>query len=131
MTPSLSHDRIDSPQPEPAAGAVWRIDHLVVPETAREALLDRLRLTHTELGRLAGCLVNRIVEAPAVDGRRDLLTLVAWRDAAAMADARRHMQRHHAETGFDAAAFLGRHGITMQMGTYHDVIPAPEFAPAP
>lgn len=102
----------------PPAAPVWRIDRFDLPETARDAVLARLRLTQAELGHRAGCLVNSIVEAPARDGRLEMLTLVAWRDEAALADARRHMQRVHAETGFGAAAFLERHGVTMTPAVY-------------
>lgn len=112
--------RISQLAPIPtAATPIWRIDRFDLPETARDVLLERLNLTHAELGRLAGCLVNSIVAAPARDGRLEMLTLVAWRDDAALAEARRHMQRLHGETGFDAAAFLARHGVTMTLGVYH------------
>ena len=43
-----------------------------------------LGLIHAELGRLAGCLINRVVERKPAPDRSEILTLVAWRDEAAL-----------------------------------------------
>lgn len=109
----------------------WRIDRFDVPTGARAAVIHRLSLIHAELGRLAGCLINRVVERAPTPDRAEILTLVAWRDETALLAARRHMARIHAETGFDAARFLAGHGVTMTPGDYRDVIPARENNPAP
>jgi quinol monooxygenase YgiN len=111
--------------------ARWRIDRFDVPAGARVAVIQRLGLIHAELGRLAGCLVNRIVERTLAPDRTEFLTLVAWRDEAALLAARRHMQRIHAETGFDPARFLAGHGVAMTPGDYRDVITARNPDPAP
>lgn len=111
--------------------ARWRIDRFDVPAGARAAVIQRLGLIHAELGRLAGCLINRVVERKPAPDRSEILTLVAWRDEAALLAARRHMQRIHAETGFDAARFLTGHGVSMTPGDYRDVIPARDPDPAP
>lgn len=109
----------------------WRVDRFEVPAGARAALVQRLGLIHAELGRLAGCLINRIVERTPEPERGEILTMVAWRDEAALLAARRHMQRIHAETGFDPARFLAGHGVTMTPGDYRDVITARDTDPAP
>lgn len=120
-----------APQPPAASRTLWRIDRFLLPETARAAVLERLRRTHDEIERLAGCLVSRVVEAPAVEGRQELLTLAAWRDEASFLAARAMMQRIHAESGFDPAAFLGRHGVTMTPALYRDVIADRDEDPVP
>lgn len=98
--------------------SVFRIDTFVVPDAARDAFLAKVSETHELLGRMDGCLQNRVLEKVAGPGKFNIVTLVEWSDASSFERARAFMKNRHEQTGFNAQDFWSRLGIEAQIANY-------------
>jgi heme-degrading monooxygenase HmoA len=102
---------------------VYRIDKFAVPPTARDELLTRVRETHAFLRTLPGYVSDSILEHADGASEFNLVTILEWETAAAMASARPLVAAMQHRGGFDAREFLGRMGIRADMGSYRQVAP--------
>lgn len=105
-------------QVQPNPESVFRIDTFVVPDAAREAFLAKVSETHELLGRMEGCLQNRVLEKAAGPGRFNIVTLVEWSDASSFERAKTFMKNRHAQTGFNAQDFWSRLGIEAEIASF-------------
>ena len=105
--------------------SLYRIDRFTVPEHARAAFLERLVVIRDFLQSRPGCLYNRIAEARREDGTLAMMTIVEWKDRAAMDAARAAAKAFYDEAGFDPARFMAALGIEPDFALYAD-IPAAE-----
>jgi heme-degrading monooxygenase HmoA len=94
------------------------MDSFLVPENARGAFLARVRTTHNLLRRQPGFVQDLLLEQPAENGRFRLVTLVEWRNADSMNDAREVIQTEHASEGFDRHEFIDRLGVSAEFASY-------------
>jgi len=105
-------------QVKPNSESLFRIDTFVVPEVARDAFLAKVSETHELLGRMEGCLQNRVLEKVAGPGRFNIVTLVEWSDASSFESAKAFMKNRHAQSGFNAQDFWSRLGIEAEIANY-------------
>jgi hypothetical protein len=100
------------------AASVFRVDKFIVPADALPTFMDQVRRTQRALDALAGCQQNLVLTQTAGPGEFNVVTLVEWADAQALAAAKAVMQQKYAEEGFDATAFMQRLGVRADMGLY-------------
>ena len=109
-----------TPTPASHAASIFRIDRFVVPAEALPAFMERLRFTQRTLDTVPGCKQNLVLQREDRPGEIDIITLVEWSNAEAIAAARTTMLARYAEEGFDPAAFIQKHGVQADMGVYRN-----------
>jgi len=102
------------------AASIFRIDRFVVPAGALPAFMERLRFTQQTLDDVPGCRQNLVLQQEDRPGEFNIITLVEWSDAEAIAAAKAAMQAKYAEEGFDPAAFIQKLGVQADMGIYRN-----------
>ena len=98
--------------------SVFRIDKFAVPAGTMPDFLPRLHRIDGLLAGQPGCLQHRVLMATDAATEFNVLTLVEWADAAAMAAARAAVQAQYAQEGFDPAAFMRHLGVRADMGSF-------------
>ncbi len=106
------------------AGPVFRVDKFKVPEAAMAAFSGRLHLIQRALDEQAGCGQNLVLRQTGGPGEFNVVTIVEWASAEAMATAQARMQQRYADEGFDPKAFMQRHGIQADLALYGSMAPA-------
>ncbi|MEP6989584.1 MAG: antibiotic biosynthesis monooxygenase [bacterium] len=100
---------------------VFRIDRFIVPLSAREEFLARVRQTHETLRMQPGFVRDLLVEQPADSGGVTILTLAEWDSHSRIEHAKAAVQAMQHEAQFNPRDLLARLGITAEMGLYHPV----------
>ena len=103
------------------SASVFRIDKFVVPADALPTFMEQVRRTQRALGTIPGCQQNLVLTRTGGSGEFNVMTLVEWVDAQALAVAKAVMQKKYVEEGFDATAFMQRLGVRADMGLYSNV----------
>lgn len=106
-----------------SAASVFRVDKFVVPPASLRSFLAQVERTHQLIGAQRGCLRNLVLHQAGGPGEFNVVTLVEWESAAALAAARADVQAHHAREGFDAAAFMAELGIRSDLAEYALALP--------
>ena len=102
---------------------LYRIDRFLSPGDQQGAFADRLAIIHGHFSSLPGCLYNRVAVSPAdKDGMVSIVTIVEWRDRAALDGAKAALADHYARSGFDPAAFMAERGIQGEFGLYRPML---------
>ncbi|MCU1666169.1 MAG: haloalkane dehalogenase [Pseudonocardia sp.] len=101
-------------QGEPA----YRVDRFVVPETALDEFMAGVRRTHRLLEQQPGFVYDLLLEGESSAGTRAVVTLAAWTDDAALAEARTVVRDLHEQTHFSPQETFTRLGITAEIGNY-------------
>jgi len=102
--------------------SLFRVDTFEVPAAALPAFLERVHLSDRLLAELPGCLQHRVLTRAGDGPGYDVVTIVEWANAAAMAAAKTAVQHRYAEEGFDPPAFMRGLGVKASMGSYADVL---------
>ena len=97
---------------------LYRVDKFIVPPAAMPAFMTRVDHTRRLLDTQPGCLQNLVLTQTAGPGEFNVVTIVGWADAHALAQAKAAMQACYAQEGFDTAAFIAQHGIRADMAVY-------------
>lgn len=105
------------PSSNPSA-PVFRIDKFVVPTNTLPAFIEQVRRTQQTLGALPGCRQNLVLTQTGGPGEFNVMTLVEWENAQAIAAATAAMQMKYAEEGFDPSAFMQTLGVRADIGLY-------------
>ncbi|HJV62104.1 MAG TPA: antibiotic biosynthesis monooxygenase [Albitalea sp.] len=98
--------------------SLFRVDKFAVPPASLPAFLERVREIHRLLGAQPGCKQNLVLTQAEGTSEFNVVTIVEWADAAAMAQARTTVQAHHAREGIDPAALMRRLGIRGDLSVY-------------
>ncbi|GAB3255195.1 antibiotic biosynthesis monooxygenase family protein [Chitinimonas naiadis] len=107
-----------SQQPVVPSTSLFRVDKFSVPAAASAAFAERLRHIQALLSSMPGCRQNRVLTQVSGPSEFNMVTIVEWESADAMAVAQAATQKHYAEQGFDPKAFMQQHGIRPDMGLY-------------
>lgn len=99
-------------------GSVYRIDKFVVPEAAMPAFLERTERIKQLLSSQPGCKQNLVLRQVGGPGEFNVVTVVEWASADAMARARSAAQARYAEEGFDPEAFMKQLGVRGDIAVY-------------
>lgn len=101
---------------------VYRLDTFVVPNEARQEFLARVKSTHELLRAQPGFIQDFLLEQPAAGGALNIVTLVEWRDAKSIDNARVAVMERHKAIGFNPQELFARLGIKADLGTYKGII---------
>jgi heme-degrading monooxygenase HmoA len=97
----------------------FRVDRFTVPEAARDEFLAQVADTHHILRTMPGFVRDAILEKPGGPGELIIVTIAEWDSTDAIENARKVMQEHHAETGFEPQEFMAKLGISPELASYH------------
>lgn len=98
--------------------SLHRIDKFVVPHDVVPAFVAQMQRIQQTLRSLPGCLRQMVLTQAGGPGEFNVITLVEWESAEAVAQAQRIVQRQFAEEDFDPAEFVRAHGIRADLGFY-------------
>ncbi|SFS02563.1 hypothetical protein SAMN05216570_1632 [Dyella sp. OK004] len=98
--------------------SVFRIDRFVVPAEAMPAFMERVRISQQTLDTVPGCKQNLVLNRIDDTGECNVITVVEWSGAEAIAAAKTTIQAAYAKEGFDPAAFMQKLGVRADMGLY-------------
>lgn len=105
----------------PVEGHVYRVDKFVVPQTAREEFLGRVKATHEVLRRQPGFVRDAVLEQTSGPGRFNIVTIAEWENNEAIEGARSAVMAAHAAEGFNAQETILRLGIEADLAFYETV----------
>jgi hypothetical protein len=94
------------------------VDRFVVPLAARAELETAMRRNTDFISSLPGFLGHLVLERERDATHRELITVVAWRNASAIDQARQEVRSYYQRIGFDMPGALERWGVTLDRGTY-------------
>jgi len=97
---------------------VYRVDKFVVPSSAREEFLDKVRHTHALLKAQPGFLQDFVLEQSSGPGKFNFVTMVEWASQEAVENARTAVAALHRGMNFDANELFARSGITADIANY-------------
>ena len=97
---------------------VYRIDRFKVPETAKGEFLQRVDSINQFLRTLPSFVQDLVLEQSGGPGSFNLITIVIWDNAEAMASAKQRADERYQETGFKPAEFLKELEIEADIGSY-------------
>ncbi|WP_039916317.1 antibiotic biosynthesis monooxygenase family protein [Cellvibrio mixtus] len=100
---------------------IYRLDKFIVPTTAREEFLARVKATHQILNEQPGFIQDFLLEQPHDDKSFVLATLVEWENSSFIDSARAVVKEMHQKTGFNAQETIARLGIKAELGTYQRI----------
>jgi heme-degrading monooxygenase HmoA len=104
----------------PASASVFRIDKFVVPSQSISAFVERIHHVQRMLGELPGCLQKHVLTQTGDSSEFDVVTVVEWASADAIAAAQAVMQQQLASEGFDLQAFRKKLGVRGDSGLYRE-----------
>ena|ERR1700730_5690027 len=100
------------------AEKIYRVDKFIVPSTAREEFLDKVRRTHAVLKAQPGFLQDFVLEQASGPGEFNFVTVVEWASQKAVENARASVAALHREMNFDAKELFARTGIRADIANY-------------
>lgn len=103
-----------------ASASVFRIDKFVVPSQSISAFVERIHHVQRMLGELPGCLQKHVLTQTGDSSEFDVVTVVEWASADAIAAAQAVMQEQLAREGFDLQAFRKKLGVRGDSGMYRE-----------
>jgi len=112
-----------SADPSPRASSstsVFRVDKFVVPSQSISVFVERIHQVQRMLGEQPGCLQKHVLTQTGDSSEFDVVTVVEWASADAVAAAQAAMQKLLAREGFDIQAFRKKLGVRGDSGMYRE-----------
>ncbi len=110
----------ESSTPTPTSTSVFRIDKFVVPSQSISAFVERIHHVQRMLGEQPGCLQKHVLTQTGDSSEFDVVTVVEWASADAVAAARLVIEKQLATEGFDIQAFRRKLGVRGDSGMYRE-----------
>lgn len=101
-----------------ASTSLFRVDKFAVPAASLGAFLERVHNVDRLLASQPGCKQNMVLTQTEGPGEFNVVTIVEWASAEAMAAARATMQAHYATEGFDPPVFMRSLGVRGDLSVY-------------
>lgn len=98
--------------------SLFRVDKFAVPAASLSAFLERVHNVDRLLARQPGCRQNLVLTQTEGPGEFNVVTIVEWASAEAMARAKATMQAQYASEGFDPPAFMKGLGVRGDLSVY-------------
>ena len=99
------------------------IDKFLVPEKAKQEFMERVNINRNFIKTLPGFIEDAAYERTDEYGNLIFITIAVWENEDALKKAKEAVQAEYKKQGFDPAAMFERLNITMDRGTYQEVIP--------
>ncbi len=100
---------------------IYRVDKFVVPDSAREEFIGKVRATHELLRTLPGFLQDFVLEQSAGPAEFNVVTIVEWAGVEATEKAKAAVMVLHKEMNFKPPEMLARLGIKADIGNYRQI----------
>ena len=97
---------------------IYRVDKFVVPSSAREEFLDRVRRTHAFLKAQPGCVQDFVFEQFSGPGEFNIVTTVECASQEAFDGASAVVSARYREMNFSPQETLARLGIKADLANY-------------
>lgn len=104
-----------------AEGPIYRVDRFMVPEPARATFLAKVEMTHALLRRQPGFRGDVVLEQVSGPGEFNVVTMVEWEGADAMAGAREAVTAMQRSENFDPQAMFAQLGIRADLANYRAI----------
>lgn len=101
-----------------ASTSLFRVDKFAVPAASLGAFLERVHHVDRLLASQPGCLQNLVLTQTEATHECNIVTIVEWASAEAMARAKATLQAHYASEGFDPPAFMRSLGVRGDLSVY-------------
>lgn len=101
-----------------ASTSLFRVDKFAVPAASLGAFLARVHNIDRLLAGQPGCIQNLVLTQTEATGEFNIVTIVEWANAEAMARAKAAVQAHYASEGFDPPAFMQSLGVRGDLSVY-------------
>jgi len=98
--------------------SLFRVDKFAVPAASLSAFLARVHKVDRVLAMQPGCRQSLVLTQTEGPGEFNVVTIVEWSSAEAMAQAKATMQAHYASEGFDPPAFMKSLGVRGDLSVY-------------
>lgn len=112
-----------------ASASLFRVDKFAVPAASLSAFLARVHHVDRLLATQPGCVQNLVLTQTEGAGEFNVVTIVEWASAEAMAGARATMQALHEREGFDPPAFMKSLGVRGDLSVYSRARGQPRTVP--
>lgn len=97
---------------------VYRVDKFVVPDSAHQEFVNKVKLTHELLRKQPGFLQDFLLEQTGGPGEFNFVTFVEWESQAAVDNARTSVAAMFAESGFNPQELFAQLGIKADIANY-------------
>lgn len=97
---------------------VFRVDKFVVPAEALPTFIEQMQHIQRAVRSLPGCQRDLLLTQTGGAGEFNVVRMIEWASAQAVAAAVEVMQKKFADEGFDPAAFVQRLGVRADLGLY-------------
>lgn len=98
--------------------AVFRVDKFVVPAAVLHTFIEQMRHIQGLLRNQPGCQRDLLLTQTGGAAEFNVVRIIEWSNAEAVAAATVVMQKKFADEGFDPAAFAKGLGIRTDLGFY-------------
>ena len=102
-------------------GSVFRVDKFVVPATAREEILGKVRMTHELLRRQDGFVRDFVLEQFSGPGEFNIVTMVEWESQEAVDRVVPIVKAAHERIAFSPQDTIARLGVKADIANYQRV----------
>jgi heme-degrading monooxygenase HmoA len=100
---------------------IYRVDKFVVPDSARQEFISRVRSTHERLRTLPGFLQDFVLEQSSGPGEFNFVTIVEWDSVESIENAKNAVMAIHKDMNFNPQEMLTRLGIKADRGNYKHI----------
>jgi hypothetical protein len=112
MQPSLEQGGTDH---------IYRVDKFIVPNSARDEFMVRVKATHEVLRKQRGFVQDILLEQFAGPGEFNFVTLVEWESLAHVEEAKAVVVAMHKQSNFNPQEMFQRLGIKADMAFYKEI----------
>lgn len=98
------------------------IDKFIVPENAKQEFMERVRINRNFIKKLPGFIEDAAYERTNDEGNVVFITVAVWENETALQNAKEAVQATYKKEGFNPAEMLERLNITIDRGTYTEVM---------
>jgi heme-degrading monooxygenase HmoA len=100
------------------SNSLFRVDKFAVPTASLSAFLARVHNVDCLVATQPGCRQNLVLTLTEGPGEFNVVTIVEWASAEAMARAKATMQAYYASEGFDPPSFMKSLGVRGDLSVY-------------
>lgn len=100
------------------SACVFRVDKFVVPVAALHTFIEQMHHIQGLLRGQPGCQRDLLLTQTGGGAEFNVVRIIEWASAQAVADATAVVQKKFADEGFDPAAFANGLGVRTDLGFY-------------
>jgi heme-degrading monooxygenase HmoA len=98
------------------------IDRIIVPETAKQAFIERMNINRNFIKQLPGFIEDAAYEHGDGQGNLVYVTIAVWQNEDALKNAKEAVQAEYKKENFNMPEMLKRLNITIDRGIYEKVV---------